>query len=141
MHVRETRPANAIERNAHQHGDYLEAPPGSEEFAAEWNAIVHSFPSDFFRPCDVAVLTERVLCALELRSVQQTIATLDSRYVRNGAGTLVPHPALKDQELLRARLRALSTQTRTSPGARLEGKQQPPKKPMGTNHPLASVLA
>jgi len=142
MNPYQTRPANAIERNAHQRDDYLEPPPGSsEEFVAEWDAIVRSFPPDFFRPCDASILGQRVACELELRAVQQIVDNLLERYVPNGAGTLVPHPAIKDLETLRARLRVLCTQTRTSPGARLEGKHQPPRKPAVIDHPFASVLA
>jgi len=142
MFPRQTRPANAIERNAHSTSDFLPPPEGcSEEFAKEWDAIVGSFPPDFFRPCDASILGQRVACELELRAVQQIVDNLPERYVPNGAGTLVPHPAIKDLETLRARLRVLCTQTRTSPGARLEGKHQPPRKPVAIDHPLASVLA
>ena len=143
MHLRQTRPANAVERNACSTRDYLPPPAGStDEFAMTWDAIVRSFPPDFFRACDAAMLGQRVACELELRAVQKIVDDLPERYIPNGAGTLVPHPAIKDLETLRARLRVLCIQTRTSPGSRMDPNSAP-KEPLrmgDSQSPLADLV-
>jgi len=124
MPLKETCPPNSVERRASAQHSYLAPPVGSTpKFEAEWNSIVRSFPPEFFRQCDAAMLAERVACALELRDVQELVRNLPSRYVPNAKGELVQHPALKDRETLRARLRVLCIQTRTSPGSRTEVNQ------------------
>jgi len=88
MHLRQTRPANAVERNACSTRDYLPPPAGStDEFAMTWDAIVRSFPPDFFRACDAAMLGQRVACELELRAVQKIVDDLPERYI-----PMVPAP-------------------------------------------------
>ena len=124
MKPRETCPPNAIERRASSPRAYLPPPEDSPPaFVHEWESIVRSFPPEFFRACDAAMLAERVACALELRQVQELVRALPSRYVPNLKGELIMHPAIKDLETLRARLRVLCIQTRTSPGSRTEVNQ------------------
>ena len=135
MKTKQTRPSNVTERRVSCPHPFLKAPEGSPpEFVAEWDSIVRSFPAEFFRACDSAMLAERVACALELRQVQELVRNLPSRYVPNAKGELMLHPAIKDLETLRARLRVLCIQTRTSPGARTEHNQvgkapEPPREP------------
>jgi len=135
MQTKRTRPSNVAERRASQPREPLQPPEDcSEAFRAEWEAITGSFEPGFFRECDRTALEQRVQVALEMRQVQSVVDGLPSRYVLNGAGTLVQHPACRDLEVLRGRFRTLCIATRTAPGTRLDVHQtgkapEPPQAP------------
>jgi len=61
------RPSNAIERNVHQKGRYIEPPAGLPvEQARLFRELVRDYPPTYYRQSDVPILTEFVRLRFEL---------------------------------------------------------------------------